>query len=71
MDNTSFKRQHLSPSTCGKFQPWVAFSRKENIPSQFMIDLVKPTTPDPPVPGSAGEINQDIEYDTGSAKEAN
>jgi len=72
MDNASSDQQRLSSAAGGKFQPWVAFSRKEDIPSQFMVGVAKPKNAKEgdPAPGSAGEVNRDIEYDTDGANEA-
>jgi hypothetical protein len=76
MEKTTVVDQSICYPTPAKLQPWVAFSRKENIPSQFKNDAVPTESKDVKArfelyAGSAGEVNRDIEYDTGSAGEAN
>jgi hypothetical protein len=71
MENTTFKSEPTSSPTRWKIQPWKTFSRKDGIPNRVMVDGKGPEVEEEEedgdiIPGSAGEVNQDIEYDTGN-----
>ena len=73
MDNSISKTDTDYSPACGKIQPWKTFLSKNEVSTQIMVNAKggdDKNKQDEAIPGSAGEVNRDIEYDTGNYQPA-